>query len=163
MSNYAESKKQLDKIRQEYGCKGEIIFRTAIQYVVDEGKRDLLDKDWYNFLMNDIDERHDTAEQEGKHLFVARDFEKAIIDCAVAICDVNTYDLLSYIQQEVWLSGDGVSYQRAIQMVQRCVDWIANDVSCGDAYDDLTCGIGFDEDELAELGFGYLLDVIEEE
>jgi hypothetical protein len=61
MSNYAESKKKLDSIRDKYGCKGEIIFRTAIQYIVEYGQQNFLDEVWYEELINDIDDRHDTA------------------------------------------------------------------------------------------------------
>lgn len=160
---YKESAKKLDKIRQEYGCKGEIIFRTAIQHVVDYGKFMLTDEGWYECFLFDINKRHDEAEKENKHLFMTRDFEKAILDCAAEICSVDTYDLLKYIQKEVWLNGEGIEYQRAIQLVQRCVNWITNEVSCGDAYDDLISGIGFDELELEELGYGYLLDIVEED
>jgi hypothetical protein len=43
MNNYAESKKTLNKIRSEYDCKGELLFRQAIQYVVDYGASNLQD------------------------------------------------------------------------------------------------------------------------
>lgn len=64
MSNYAESKKALDKIRDKYGCKGDIIFRTAIQLLVDAGKCTILDPAWYQCEMDNIDARHDKAEAE---------------------------------------------------------------------------------------------------
>ena len=71
MSNYAESKRALDKIRSEYGCKGDIIFRTAIQTVVEYGTNSLLD-DWnYEHLRGDVNERHNIAETEGRILFVS--------------------------------------------------------------------------------------------
>ena len=31
MSNYVETKKELDRIRREYGCKGDMIFRAAYE------------------------------------------------------------------------------------------------------------------------------------
>ena len=32
--SYTESKKVLDKIASKYGCNGDIIMRTAVQYIV---------------------------------------------------------------------------------------------------------------------------------
>ena len=162
--NHAESKKKLDEIRREYGCKGDIILRTAIQYVVEYGKNMLLDEGWYEHFMFDIDKRHDEAEAEGKILFCTREFEKALIDCAKALCEVNTYDLLMYIQREVWLGGDGISYQRAIELLRNCVSFFIED-TCELIYarDELTDDIGFREDELEELGFDILFDYEEEE
>ena len=42
--SYTESKKQLDAIRQKYGCKGDIIFKTAIQYIVELGQNSFKDE-----------------------------------------------------------------------------------------------------------------------
>ena len=80
MTNYAESKNTIDKIRSKYGCKGEIIFRTAIQMVVEHGRNSFKDEIWFEDQMNFIDERHDSAESVGKFLFMTRDFEKAIYE-----------------------------------------------------------------------------------
>ena len=159
---YEDSKKRIDKIRREYGTQGDVLFRTAIQYVVEYGKIDLCDKDWYQVLINDIDDRHDLAEKENKHLFVTRDFEKAIIDCAVALCEVDTYDLLTYIQREVWFCGNGIDYQRAINLLQDVLNFFVElssetAVALQDARD-----AGFTNDEIEDLGFGWMLDMEEE-
>lgn len=160
MSNYAESKQKLDEIRSKYCCAGDIIFRTAIQYVVDYGKCTLLDPGWYRGTMDDIDAKHDNAEAEGKCLFCTRAFEKAIIDCAVALCDVNTYDLLVYIQQEVFLSSNGMDYQRAIHLLGKCIEWIdETHASVGEMYDTLRY-IGFSDSDIETLEFEYVLDVV---
>jgi hypothetical protein len=160
--NYAESKKKLDEIRREYGCKGDIILRTAIQYVVEYGKNMLLDDGWYEHFMFDIDKRHDEAEKEGKILFCTREFEKALIDCAVALSNVPTYDLLMYIQKEVWLGGDGISYDRAIRLLQNVINYYSEEMEIADLYAELQC-MDFDDNEIVELGFEYILDVFEEE
>ena len=131
--SYAESKKKINAIRQEYGCKGEIIFRTALQNVIDYGKCTLLDQGWYDPIINEIEWWHDKAEAEGKWLFMTREFEKAIIDCSVALCDVETYDLLMYIQKEIWLGGEvgEPDYQRAMEIIRNCMSYIAD---CHGAY-----------------------------
>lgn len=159
MSNYTENKKKLDGIRQEYDCKGDVIFRSAIQYLVEYGSDDLSD-DWnYNCAVEDINHRHDAAEEKGKILWITREFELAILECAKKLTEINTYDLLAYIQREVWLGGEGMDYQKAIKMLNKCMEHIAGD----EMYNhtellNIFSGMGFTYDELVEFGFEYLLD-----
>lgn len=127
--SYEESKKKLNAIRQEYGCKGDLIFRTAIQNVITYGHSTLLDKGWYECTMNDIDADHNYAEEHGKFRWCTREFEKAIVDCSVALCEVEAYDFLTYIQREVWLGGGEVGepdYQRAIEIIRNCLCYTAD-------------------------------------
>ncbi len=168
--SYAESKKKLDAIRQEYCCKGDIIFRTAIQSVVEFGTCSLQDKDWYKWTMDDIDSRHDHAEANGKILWCTREFEKAIIDCSVALSKVNTYDFLTYIQREVWLGGGEVGepdYQRAVEIIRNCLCYIHDSYGAysSDCYETLNKFREMDltDDEIAYFGWEYLLDVDNEE
>ena len=168
--NYKESKKKLDAIRRKYGRIGEIIFKTAIQYVIEYGKISFLDEAWYNRTMRGIDAKHDNAEREGKFLFCTRDFEKAIIDCCVEICDVETYDLLIYIQREIWLGGGEVGepdYQRAIDIIRNCLCY-TNDVYGAYSSDcDETLRkfreMGLTDNEIVYFGWEYLFDVEEED
>ena len=160
MKNYAETKKELDRIRNEYGCKGEILFRTALQTVVEYGTTSLLD-DWnYTHLKDEVNERHDAAEAEGEILWMTRNFELAILECAREIAKVSIYNLLVYIQKEVWLSNDGgIDYDRAVMLLKRCMNQIEGDegydnVETYNVLDDL----GFTDDELEELGFKYLIE-----
>lgn len=168
--SYTEAKKKLDKIRRGYSCAGDLIFRTAIQNVIDYGKCTLLDPDWYECTMKDIDTNHDHAEKEGKILWCTREFEKAIVNCSVALCDVESYYLLTYIQREVWLGGGEVGepdYQRAIQIIRNCLCFTSdgygawNDDCSETLYKfrqmDLT------DDEITYFGWGYLFDVEDEE
>lgn len=156
--NYQESKKELDKIRNEYGCKGEILFRTAIQYVVEYGQQLFQDLEWVNEQLDIVDKKHDTLDLEKKTPFISRDFEKAIIECAWEIAKVNTYYLLIYIQREVWLSGEGVDYQRAIELLKNSMMWLDEDISMvGDTLEAFY-HIGFKDDEIEELGYGWLFE-----
>lgn len=166
MNNYAAQKKELDRIRNEYDCKGEVLFRTAIQCVVENGTDNLLD-DWsYMHRVDEVNERHDAVEAEGKRLWITRDFELAILECARAIAEhADIYNLLIYIQKEVWLSDEGgMDRQRAITLLKGCMcnieQW--NDCQCILTLHELE-DIGFDDDEIIELGFGYVLDVREDE
>ena len=163
MSNYAESKKAIDKIRKEYGCKGEVLFRTAIQSVVEYGQYMFKDEEFITDQMRQIDDRHDAAETEGKTLWITRTFEKAIIECCQELAEVNSYDLLMYVQREVWLGNDGISLDRAKKITIHLMDFItmySDDSS--ENYDTFSNYCGIDDDELEELGFGYLIPEYEE-
>lgn len=153
--NYEESKKKIDKIRQEYGCKGEVLFRTAMQYVVEYGRGLLNDNGWFKSQMISIDAYHDKAEMEGKSLWITRGFEKAIFECAKELAGIEAYDLLMYIQREVWLGGDGISYERAIQLLKSTLDHC--DTFEWEAHNEANY-CGFTDDEIEELGYGYLLE-----
>ena len=164
MNNYAEAKKELDELKSKYACKGDVLFRTAIQTVVEYGTSDLLD-DWsYYHLCDEVNDRHNEAEAEGKNLWITRDFELAILECAREIAMVDIYYMLMYIQREVWLSGDGIDYQRTMELLKNCMYEIEQRENCENkltlwTFEDL----GFNDDELIELNFGYLLNVREEE
>ena len=163
MNNYAESKKQLDTIRDKYGCKGEVIFRTAIQYVIEFGQRNFKDKVWFDELVNDVDERHNLAEANREILFVTRDFEKAILECAKELAQIEPYDFLIYIQREIYLGGDGISYQRAIDLLRGCLDYCGNNTYEIMYTLEMASEMGFDENEIEELGYGYMLGEEEED
>ena len=164
--SYEESKKKLNQIRQEYGCKGDVLFKTAIQYVVEFGSCTLQDKEWYKWMMDDIDANHDRAKENGEILCYTRELEKAIIDCAVALSKIETYDFLTYIQREVWLGGGKVGepdYKRAIEIIRNCLCYTS------DVYGAYTedCAntlrkfreMDLTDDEIAYFGWEYLFDV----
>ena len=162
MNNYVETKKELDRIRNEYGCKGEIIFRTAIQYIVECGQQHFQDLEWVNEQLGIVDKKHDAFDREKKTSFISRDFEKAIIECAWEIAKVNTYDLLVYIQKEVWLSNDGgMDYKRAIELLKSCLEWFTDDTDNERIVENLNL-LGFDDDEIESLGYGWLFEKEEE-
>ena len=163
MNNYSESKKKLDAIRDKYGCKGEVIFRTAIQYVVEYGQSMLSDEAWQEHFIFNIDKRHDEAEAEGKILFITRDFEKAILECAKEIAQIEPYDFLIYIQREIYLGGDGISYQRAMELLRGCLDYCGNNTYEIMYTLEMAAEMGFEENEIEELGYGYMLKEDDEE
>ena len=78
MSNYVESKKTLDKIASKYGCKGDIVMRTAAQYIVEYGQYMFNDEDFIKDQIQQIEDKHSVAESEGRHLWITKDFELAI-------------------------------------------------------------------------------------
>jgi hypothetical protein len=116
---------------------------------------------WVQKQLNNIDVNHDEAEKEGKILIIGRDFEKAIIECAAEIAKVPSMDMLRYIQKEVWLSGDGIDYQRVVELLQSCLEWFTDDTLNDRIIENLDL-LGFRDYELEELGYGWLFEEEEE-
>ena len=150
---YAESKKKLDELRRT----NEAVFRMAVSHLMDVGIRHLTEEN-IEATCKEIMQEDDSKS------FMTNEFKCDLIRMAGELAKLDHIHLLVYISREVYYGVDDnhISYQRAIQMVQECVDWIASGVDSMDAYNDLM-GIGFDGEELECLGYGYLLDAVEED
>jgi hypothetical protein len=159
--SYKVSKTTLNKIRDDYACKGEVLFRTALQYVVECGQHLLQDPLWVQTQISTINAKHDEAEKERKMLFIGREFEKAIVECAAEIARVPAMDLLQYVQKEIWLSGDGIDYQRTIELLKSCLEWFTDDADNTRIIENLNL-LGFRDDEIEELGYCWLFEKEEE-
>ena len=163
MSNYMESKKKLNSIRNEYSTTGDVLFRTAIQMLVEQGQANFNDEEWYAQAVKSVNDRHDDAEQQGRLLVIGRHFELAILECAKRLAEIEPYDFLIYIQREVFLSNEGIDYQRAIKLLKECMCLIMSDRELACVRDDFLDIIGLEEDELDELGYGFLVDEYDNE
>ena len=150
---YLESKKKLDELRRT----NEAVFRMGISHLMDCGIRHLTEE-------NIEDTCKEIMQEDDTNHFLTNEFKCDLIKMAGELTKIDHIHLLVYISREMYFGVDDnhISYTRAIQMVQRCINWIISEVSLGDAYNDLTSGIGFDSEELEELGYRYLLDVVEE-
>ena len=164
--SYIESKKLIDKIRSKYCCVGDVILKTAIQYIIEHGQYNFRDENWFRACIENVDEKHDIAEQTGKCLWVGREFEKELFKCAKELAEINSYDFLTYIQREVWLGGGEVgepNYQRAIEIIRNCMCFTSDGYGawpedCSETLNtfrqmDLT------DDEIAYFGWEYLFDI----
>ena len=152
----------LNKIRDDYGCKGEIIFKAALQTLIQEGTENFSNELKYSMWIREINRRHDKAEAEGKILFCTREFEIAILECAKEIARVPIIDMLQYVQKEVWLSGEGIDYQRMQHIATVSIDWItSNDIDSEDILNHLRM-LDLTDDEIVEFGYEWVLDKEEE-
>ena len=81
------------------------------------------------------------------------------------IAKVEAYDLLVYIQKEVWLSNDGgMDYQRSVGLLKDCMCEIEQCMNCQNELTyEIFESIGLTDDEIAEFGFDYVLNNEEEE
>lgn len=163
MSNYIESKKNLNAIRNEYRSTGDVIFKAAIQMVVEHGQTNFNDEEWYAEAINSINARHDEVEKQDKVMIISREFEIAIVECAKRLATVDAYDMMIYAQREVFWSNQGIDYQRAMELLKECMNLIMGDRELDYVRDDFLDIIGLEEDELDELGYGFLVDECDDE
>lgn len=159
--SYKESKMILNKIRDDYTCKGEIIFKAALQTLIQEGIENFNNELKYSMWLREINMRHNKAKAEGKILFCTREFEIAILECAREMAKVPIMDMLQYVQKEVWLSGEGMDYQRAIELLKYCLEWFTDDTLNDRIVENLSL-LGFKDYELEEFGYGWLFEEEEE-
>ena len=158
--NYTEAKNYIEKLRSEYNCKGDLIFRCAVQNVVEYGVTpltlNLAVEDW----LCQIDREHDEAEVNGKNLWMSRDFEKAIAECTFKLAKVGSMNLMMYIERTIWHS-DGcneISYERAIEIIKDILIYKTDyDLSNKELLDEFY-DVGLNDGEIVTLGLGYLLE-----
>lgn len=152
MNNYAESKKKFDEIRNRVG---EPMFRMGISHLMDVGIRHL-DKD----LVEETCEK--IMQEDDSKAFMTNGFKCELIRTAYELAQISHVDLLVYVQRELAydVSDDMPTYDRAIQLLKGCM---CNVEQWNDCRNELTLGefeeIGFEDEELEALGFGYVLDL----
>ena len=66
------------------------------------------------------------------------------------------------IGHRLWLGGDGIDYQRAIKIMKGCIAWVLADTCEIDYALQEIRAMGFDDNEIEELSFGWMLDAEEE-
>ena len=95
----------------------------------------------------------------------SKDFYK----CAKDLCEINTYDILRYIQKEIWLGGEvgEPDYQRTMQIIRNCLCYTADNFGAYPCESDVTLedfrNMGLTDEEIEYFGWEYLFDVEEEE
>lgn len=151
MNNYAESKKKIEVIRSK---NGEPMFRMAISHLMDVGIRHLTEE-------NVKETCEEIMKEDNSKAFMTNEFKCDLIKAAYELAQIPHIDLLVYIQREVdYDVFDGVpSYERTIKLLKSCM---CNIEQWNDCRNELTLeefeDIGFDEEELEALGYGYLVE-----
>lgn len=150
MSNYVESKRKIEAIRDKYG---EFVFRGGISHLMDVGIRHLTEENVEN-TCKEIMQSDDTGR------FMTNEFQCELVKCAYKLAQVSHIDLLVYIQREVAYDVfDGaISYNRAIELLKNCINsHDFNYISIDDISE-----LGFKDEELESLGYGFLFEEEEE-
>lgn len=148
--SYTESKKKIDKIRDDYR---ELAFRAGISYLMDVGIRNL---DKYS-----VEEACKMIMQENDaNQVVSNDFKCDIVRVAGELAQIPHIDLLVYIQREVFYDvfDNGISYSRAIELLKDCM--LGFEMQCDSDKEalDMLVNMEFKESEIRALGFEYLLE-----
>lgn len=148
-----EIKQRINSIREKYSSTADVIFRTAITLVFEVGTKNLRSEAYFKQieLLN--------TPSDGEMY----DIEREILNCAHELAQIEIIPLLAYIQREIYFGGDGLSYGRLTELLKRSLEVI--DEHHDDSYDTLLDlrSVGIRDNEFNELGFGYLLDLDEEE
>lgn len=101
------------------------------------------------------------ATDDDSRSFMTNQFKCDLVHMAGLLAEIPHIDLLVYIQREVYydVSDGSILYNRAIDLLENCINWIITDSPCG--YDDLQ-GVGFDDWEIESLGYSELIPEEEE-
>lgn len=152
MNNYKESKQKIEVIRNR--C-GEIMFRMAISHLMDVGIRHL--------TQENVEETcKEIMQHDDSKAFMTNEFSCNLVRMAYELAQIPHTDLLVYIQREVVYDvfDGGMSYEKLKRTLVNCLNWIEEDnLDTLDTFEYL----GLEEDEIEALGYGYLLDVKEDE
>ena len=152
--NYVESKQKLEELRR----KNEVLFRMAISHLMDVGIRHLTEENIEQTCT-------EIMKQDDSHAFMTNDFQCALVRMAGELAKIDHVHLLNYISKNVHYSvgDDAFDYDGLIQLLKSsllCIER-SHDESVYTLWDFEE--IGLSEEEIKALGFGYLLDLKEEE
>ena len=156
MSNYVESKKKLEAIRNEVG---EPLFRMALTHTFDVGFRHLTEEN----IKATCDEM---MKDDDSHAFMTNEYKCDLVRTAGEIAKVPPYDVEVYVNREMEYSTgeDYVQRNRLVRLLQNALNYIYEDVQdCTDFCRIMDKDIGIYEEEIKELGFDWAMDYIEEE
>ena len=153
---YTTSKKNLDKIRNEAG---EPLFRMAVTHAMDVGFKHLTPEAVAETC-------YEIRSREEKPLAImTNEYQCEILKVAGEIAKVSPIDVQVYINRELEFGTeeDYIHRDRLLVMMRNALDYIyedIQDVQC--FYSILVRYIGMDDDEIEELGFGWVMKEEEE-
>lgn len=151
--SYIESKKKIEEIRNRDG----MMFRMAISHLMDVGIRHLTEE-------NIKETCEDIMKRDDKRALMTNQYMCELVKMAGELAKVEHIHLLNYISKEVYydVGDNSLSYNRAIRLLRSVVDYNTEVMEIAAAREDLL-GIGFEEEELIELGYQFLFDGNDEE
>ena len=151
--NYIESKKKIEEIRNKDG----MMFRMAISHLMDVGIRHLTEENIKESCEN-------IMKQDDKHAFMTNQYMCDLVKMAGELAKVDHIHLLHYISREVTYDvGDhSLSYNRAIRLLRASLDYNTEVMEIAAVREDFFA-MGFEKEELIELGYQFLFDNDDEE
>ena len=149
MSNYVESKKEIEAIRNKAG---EMMFRMAVSHLMDVGIRNLTEE-------TVEDTCKEIMQEDDSKAFITNEFKCDLVRTAYELALVSHIDLLVYIQREVVYDvyDETPSYGRAMHLLKKCMEHIeafeGDNINTLEVFEEL----GFANDDLSAFGFEYLI------
>lgn len=134
--------------------------KIAFQYLLEDGQKAFQNEETFAEKIKQVNDYHDEREANSKITFTTRSLDMTFLNCAKELAEIPTYDLLIYIQKEMyWSLEGGLDYQKAIKLLMNLIDCIIEH----NGEDEVTMtynafkNVGFSNDELVQLGYGYLI------
>ena len=153
---YTESKKILEKIRNEAG---EPLFRMAVTHAISVG--------FDNLTQESIDETcEEIMKSEEKPLAImTNEYKCEILRVSGEIVKVSPVDVQVYINREMEFGTeeDYIHHRRLLTIIQNALDYIYEDIQDREYFCRvLDQELGIDDNEIEELGFGWAMKEDEE-
>lgn len=151
--NYKESKKRIEEIRN----RDEVLFRMAISHLMDVGIRNLTPKN-VELVCTEM-----MTEDDSRSL-MTNQFKCDLVHVAGLLAEIDHIHLLKYISEEVYyyVGTDSIPYNTAIELLKKCMQWLDEDIALvGDTLEAFY-QIGFTDEEIELLGYGWLFEEEEE-
>lgn len=151
---YTETKKQIGAIRN----KNEMIFRMAISHLMDVGIRNLTEE-------NVEETCAEIMKEDDSRSFMNNEYKCELIKTAGELAKLDHIHVLTYISREVTydVGDNAITYDRAMELLQDCLNYCAASTYETMYALEMAQEIGFTDDEIEQLGHGYMLDVEEED
>lgn len=145
---YAETKKQIDAIRN----KNEVMFRMAISHLMDVGIRHLTEEnltETCNAIMKEDDSRS----------FMTNEYKCNLVKTAGELAKLDHIHVLTYISREVTydVGDNAIDYGRATELLESCLNYCVSSTYETMYALEMAQEIGFEDDELEQLGYGWML------
>jgi hypothetical protein len=125
--NYIESKNKIEEIRR----KDEIVFRMAVSHLMDVGIRNLTPKNIETTCI-------EIATEDDSRFFMTNRVKIDIVRTAGLLAEIDHIHLLNYISKELFydVGDESLSYDRAIDLLENCMNYISEDAVKIDSYED---------------------------
>jgi hypothetical protein len=154
---YTESKRILDNIRNEAG---EPLFRMAVTHAISVG--------FDNLTQEAIDETCDEImkSEEKPMAIMTNEYKCEILRVAGEIAKVSPVDAQVYINREMEFGTeeDYIHHSRLLTILRNALDYIYDDTQDKECFCRvLDRELGIDDDEIEELGFGWVMKEGDEE
>ena len=152
--NYTETKNQIDNIRK----RNEVMFRMAVSHLMDVGIRYLTEE-------NIAATCAEIMKEDDSRSFMTNEYKCELIKTAGELAKLDHIHVLTYISREITydVGDNAITYDRAMELLQDCLNYCAASTYETMYALEMAQEIGFTDDEIEQLGYGYMVNDEEDE